>query len=75
MDTTQKGAGIDANQTYPIIITPANLVHLYDFLSISRHVEIGNKLLPRIARKFSLSTGQLILLMTEFEKKGQLNGH
>ena len=74
MDYQQKGVGMDQQPNLPNIkISPSNLVNLIQFLKVIEKVAIGNKTIPLLARKFSISPITLIFLIQEL-RKGKCDG-
>lgn len=74
MDYQQKGVGMEESPNLPNIkISPSNLVNLIQFLKVIEKVAIGNKTIPLLARKFSISPITLIFLIQEL-RKGKCDG-
>ena len=74
MNYQQKGVGMEEPPNLPNIkISPSNLVNLIQFIRVIDKVEIGNKTIPLLARKFSISPLTLIFLIQEL-RKGKNNG-
>jgi hypothetical protein len=69
MNYHQKGVGMEENPSLPIIkISPSNLINLIQFIKVIDKVEIGNKVIPLLARKFSISPIILVYLLQELGK-------
>lgn len=69
MNYQQKGVGMEEPPNLPNIkISPSNLVNLIQFIRVIDKVEIGNKTIPLLAQKFSISPITLVYLLQELGK-------